>query len=261
MTCDRETYEPLPERLQGFCAALLEARAETTEATLSGDHTAAGRTDASDAAPEPVPFGSRRRDYDLARKDEGFTTPASISFVAMTGNFRDAGLDYQPALSVLRTILSYDYLWTRVRVRGGAYGAMCSFARDGEGGFVSYRDPNLAETLQVYRELPDYVAAFDAAERDMTKFLIGTLSSIDMPLSPMARGARNLAFYLYGGDAAEEQARRDALLAVSADDIRALAPLMRAIVDRADICVIGNETKIAGAADVFDEMSALFSGK
>ena len=241
-TCDQETFEPLPALLKEFCGTLEEAQGDLS------DHAC-------------VPFGSRRRDYTLARKDEGFTTPASISFVAMTGNFCDAGCEYASTLSVLRTILSYDYLWTRVRVRGGAYGAMCSFSRDGEGGFVSYRDPNLEETLAVYRELPEYVADFEASDRDMTKYLIGTLSSLDIPLSPMAKGSRNLAFYLYGGDAEEEQRRRDAVLDVSAEDIRALAPLMQAVVDRADICVVGNETKINGAADVFDETSALFSGK
>jgi len=162
---------------------------------------------------------------------------------------------------VLKTILSYDYLWNRIRVRGGAYGAMCLFSRDGEGGFVSYRDPNLRETLAVYDELADYVAGFDADDRDMTKFLIGTMSSIDIPLSPMAKGSRNLALWLYGADADEEQAKRDAVLNVTAEDIRALAPLMRAIAENGDVCVIGNETKIAEAADVFDETSALFSGK
>ncbi|MBR0107231.1 MAG: insulinase family protein [Lachnospiraceae bacterium] len=253
VTCDREIFGPVPALLEDLCAALASSKAAAG--------SAAGPDAEAPADTAPVPFGSRRRDYTLVRKDEAFTTPAGISFVARTGNFRDAGLEYQPSLAVLKTILSYDYLWNRIRVRGGAYGAMCLFSRDGEGGFVSYRDPNLRETLAVYDELADYVAGFDADDRDMTKFLIGTMSSIDIPLSPMAKGSRNLALWLYGADEDEEQAKRDAVLNVTAEDIRALAPLMRAVAENGDVCVIGNETKIAEAADVFDETSALFSGK
>ena len=76
-----------------------------------------------------------------------------VQYVARTGNYMKAGFDYTGALQVLKTILSYDYLWNNVRVKGGAYGCMCGFSGvDGDAFFTSYRDPNLSETNQIYEK-------------------------------------------------------------------------------------------------------------
>ena len=104
---------------------------------------------------------------------EAFIDASQIQYVAKTGDFICEGYEYTGALRLLRIILSYDYLWINVRVKGGAYGCMNTFLRSGESYFVSYRDPNLSDTLDVYDRIPEYIKSFSPDERDMTKYIIG----------------------------------------------------------------------------------------
>ena len=83
-------------------------------------------------------------------------TSGQVQYVAQTGNFRKAGFEYTGTLNILKVALSYDYLWTNIRVKGGAYGCMSGFKRSGESFFVSYRDPHLKRTLDIFAGIPDY---------------------------------------------------------------------------------------------------------
>lgn len=87
---------------------------------------------------------------------------------------------------MLQNILNYDYLWIRLRVKGGAYGCMSGFGRDGDCYMVSYLDPKLAETNEVYDKLPEYLEQFDQDERSMDRYVIGAISEMDIPKNPAA---------------------------------------------------------------------------
>ena len=146
---------------------------------------------------------------------------------------------------MLKVILSYDYLWNNVRVKGGAYGCMCGFSGvDGDAYFTSYRDPNLKETNQIYNRIPEFVRSFSADERDMTKNIIGTISTLDTPLTPQNKGIRSLSFYLSGITEEDLRRERDEIRNATIEDIRKLADLIRSILDADHICVIGNETRV-----------------
>ena len=195
-----------------------------------------------------VPAGSR----------EGFKTPGQVQYVAMCGNFMQAGFSYTGALKVVNTLLGYDYLWNNIRVKGGAYGCMCGFsAGNGNSYFCSYRDPNLAETIRVYEGIADYLENYTADEREMTKAVIGTFSSMDTPLNPSAKGARSLNAYLSGTDFADIQKERDEVLSVSVEEIRKTAALVRAVIGQDHLCVIGSEAKIEGDRALFTEVKPL----
>ena len=94
-----------------------------------------------------------RRTWEAERRNEGFLSSAGVQYVAQCGNFRQAGFEYTGALRILKVMLSYDYLWLQLRVKGGAYGCMSGFSRTGDSYFVSYRDPHLKSTLQVYNQI------------------------------------------------------------------------------------------------------------
>ena len=147
--------------------------------------------------------------------------------------------------------MGYDYLWNQVRVKGGAYGCMSAFGRSGDSYFVSYRDPHLRVTNEVYEGVPAYLEQFDADEREMTKYIIGTVSDLDVPMNPAAQGSRSLNAYFSGITVEELQQERDEILNATPEQIRALAPLMRAILEDECICVIGNEEKIKEAKELF----------
>ena len=145
-------------------------------------------------------------------------------------------------------------------VKGGAYGGMSGFGRSGEGDFVSYRDPNLAETNQVYEQIVEYLAQFDVDERDMTKYVIGTISALDTPLTPSDKGARGLSAYLSGVTNEMLQKERDQILAAECEDIRALSKIVKAILDTKSFCVVGNDEKVENSKQLFGEVKNLYRG-
>ena len=188
---------------------------------------------------------------------EAFIDASQIQYVAKTGDFICEGYEYTGALRLLRIILSYDYLWINVRVKGGAYGCMNTFLRSGESYFVSYRDPNLSDTLDVYDRIPEYIKSFSPDERDRTKYIIGTFSALDTPMNPEAKGSRSLSAYLEGITYEQIQKERNEILNAQPEDIRRLADLVEAVLKKDSICVIGNENMIKESAGLFENVEKL----
>ncbi|MSC53424.1 insulinase family protein [[Eubacterium] rectale] len=188
---------------------------------------------------------------------EAFIDASQIQYVAKTGDFICEGYEYTGALRLLRIILSYDYLWINVRVKGSAYGCMNTFLRSGESYFVSYRDPNLSDTLDVYDRIPEYIKNFSPDERDMTKYIIGTFSALDTPMNPEAKGSRSLSAYLEGITYEQIQKERNEILNAQPEDIRRLADLVEAVLKKDSICVIGNENMIKESAGLFENVEKL----
>jgi len=192
------------------------------------------------------------------RKNEGFKTSSKVQYVARGGNFIDAGYSYTGALQILKVILSYEYLWQNIRVKGGAYGCMNNFSRLGDGYFMSYRDPNLERTNQVYEGVPAYLREFDASEDDMTKYIVGTIGNIDMPMTPATKGDRSMNLYMNHVSPEMIREERGQILDARAEDIRALAEIVEAVLTGNHFCVVGNEEKIEEQKELFMETKNLF---
>lgn len=191
-------------------------------------------------------------------KNEGFTTASQVNYVARCGSF-GGRFDYTGALKILKVILSYDYLWINLRVKGGAYGCMSGFGRSGEGYLVSYRDPNLKETNDIYEGIPEYLEDFRIDERDMTKYVIGTISDLDIPYPPSSKGSRGLSAYLSGVTPEMMKEERMQILNATQEDIRKLAGLVKAVLDTKSLCVIGNKDKIEAEKPLFKEVKNLYN--
>ena len=192
------------------------------------------------------------------KKNEGFKDAAQIQYVSRSGNFKKAGFAYTGALRILKTIMNYDYLWLNIRVQGGAYGCMSGFSRNGDSYLSSYRDPNLRKTNEIFEGIPAYLHDFDVDERDMTKFIIGTVSALDAPLTPAAKGIRSMSAYLSGVTDADTQRERDEVLKATPADIRALEPLVASVLKDDCLCVIGNEDTLTKDEDMFLHLEDLF---
>ena len=201
--------------------------------------------------PEPV------KQAPCVKKNEAFKTSGQVQYVAQNGNFRKKGLEYTGALEILKVILSYDYLWINLRVKGGAYGCMSGFKRNGESFLVSYRDPHLKRTLEVYQGVPDYIRAFEADEREMTKYIIGTISNKDVPRTPQMQGSISKTAYFSNVTEDMLQKERNQILGAQKEDIQKLAALVEAVLSDDQICVVGSETAIEKAEDVFMEVKPL----
>lgn len=201
-----------------------------------------------------LPEGTQAGDMatiQLSKKNEGFTDASQIQYVARGGNFKNHGYTYSGTLKILKMILSYEYLWINIRVKGGAYGCMSSFLRTGESYFVSYRDPNLGKTNEIYEKIPEFVKNFEPDERDMTKYIIGTFGSLDTPMNPEAKGSRSMSAYLQHIAYEDIQKERDDILNATPEDIRELADVIAAILEDDCFCVVGNENAIRAESGLF----------
>ncbi len=192
------------------------------------------------------------------KRNEGFKTSSKVQYVARAGNFIDEGCEYTGALQILKVILSYEYLWQNIRVKGGAYGCMSNFNRLGEGYLVSYRDPNLEKTNEVYEGVAEYLRNFTVSERDMTKYIIGTISGIDQPMTPAAKGDRSMNLYMNHVSPETILKERTQILEATQEDIRALAGIVEAVLKNNQFCVIGSEEKIEEQKELFMELRSIF---
>ena len=191
------------------------------------------------------------------KRNEGFKTSSKVQYVARVGNFIDGGQNYSGTLQILKVILGYDYLWQNIRVKGGAYGCMSNFNRIGDAYLISYRDPNLERTMEVYEGVVDYLKNFNVSDRDMNKFIIGTMSSLDRPMNPAAKGARSMNLYMNRVSEEMLRSERGQILDAQQEDIRALADVVKAMLDQKLLCVIGSEEKIEEQRDMFLEVRTL----
>lgn len=195
--------------------------------------------------------------FNVDKKNEGFITSSQVQYVAKGANFMRLGYKYTGVMKVLETIMRYEYLWTHIRVLGGAYGAFVKFRRDGNMYFGSYRDPNLKETLNVYDNTGAFLRSFAVSDREMTKYIIGTISGMDMPLTPSLKGELAASSYIVGMTDEMRQKQRDEVLATTQEDIRNLADLVDACMEENAICVLGSSSKVNEAQDVFKTVKTL----
>ncbi len=210
------------------------------------------------ALPQGEPASGKGPVLEQPSPGEGFFSQGMVQYVGKGGNFRQAGLEYSGTLQVLKNILSYEYLWGKVRVMGGAYGCMCGFGRTGEGYFVSYRDPHLLQTLENFDSVADFVENFAADERAMTQYVIGAISALDTPMTPYVLAAFSMGAYYAGLGAEDLQKEREEILDARAEDIQALAGHVQALLSQGHICVVGNAQKLQEQAALFGRLEKLF---
>ena len=195
---------------------------------------------------------------DLGKKQEAFTSASQVQYVALGGNFRKHGLEYTGSLSVLRNILSTDYLWTAVRLKGGAYGVMCAFTRTGESVMVSYRDPNLEKTLKAYEGAYDYIAAYPDDDDLTERFIISSIGDVDTPYTPSLTAQMAFAMYKSGLTNEIVDKERKEILSTTPETIRDLKKYIKVLIDENALVCVGGEAAINKASKLFDHIEPLF---
>ena len=196
-------------------------------------------------------FAAEEYKWNLQKLNEGLTSSSQVQYVGKGANFLKLGYKFTGTMHVLETLLRYGYLWTKVRVQGGAYGAFTNFNRNGFMFLGSYRDPNLKETLDVFDGTADFIAGYEATPREMTKAIIGTMSNIDTTMTPKMKGEAAVSCYLRNITEANRQQMRDEILGTTVEDIRALAPLVRDCMAQNVLCVFGGQKKIQENSELF----------
>lgn len=198
------------------------------------------------------------REYIPNKKKIGYMTSSQVNYVARCGNYLKEGFEHTGAFRLLKVIFGYDYLWINIRVKGGAYGCMSGFYKNGDSYLVSYRDPNIKETNDIYENAVDYIKNFSVSDRDMTKYVIGTIGDMDTPMNPQAKGNRSFSAYLSNVDYEDIQKERMEVINATANDIRNLWAPIKAVLDDGYFGVIGNAQNITENKEMFDETENLF---
>ena len=195
--------------------------------------------------------------FDIKKKNEGFLTASKVQYVLEGYNYKKLGYEWSGKMMVLSQILSRDWLQNQVRVMGGAYGSWASFSPSGIAYFASYRDPNLKGTLDNYSNAVGYLEKFEAIDKAMTRYIIGTVSQLDRPLTPSSKGDLAVKRYLENISQNDIQKIRNEVLATSAGDIRAMSKFVFDVLNEKTICVYGNEDKIRSEKDLFKNVVTL----
>ena len=196
---------------------------------------------------------------ELQVKNEGIVIPSPVSYVARVGNFKKLGHKYSGAMLALKNALDYGYLWNNVRVLGGAYGTMSLYqATSGNLCYMSYRDPNVLKTYETYGSVPSYLREMEADEREIRKYIIGAISTLDTPLTARAEGERSYTCYvnLRGND--DLKTEREQVLNLTLDDLKACSDVVEDVLNEGYVCVVGNKEKIEEASHLFKEIKNIF---
>ncbi|MFN8499918.1 MAG: insulinase family protein [Anaerolineae bacterium] len=219
VTLDSENWAALQPRLETFLASL----------PMKGRVTAAWN---GQAAPAP----------------EGLVIPGQVNYVGKAANIYAAGYRYHGSIAVINRYLRTMFLWDRVRIQGGAYGASSGFSRrTGVYSFSSYRDPNLVKTLQNYDETAAYLRTLELDEMELEKTIIGAIGDLDAYRLPDAKGWIAMDRHLAGDTDAELQQIREEILATSAHDFRAFADALDSVAANGLVVVLGSQAAIDAA--------------
>jgi len=193
-------------------------------------------------------------EFDFTNKNEGLLTASKVQYVIKGYNFKKLGYEWDGKMRVLNQILSRDWLQNQIRVIGGAYGGFCGFSPSGDVFFASYRDPNLKETLDNYDATPGFLQSFDADEKEMIRFLIGTISGMDRPMTASQKGDVAIRRYFERTTIEDIKNERSAVLSTTVQDIKDFEKIVRDILNQNAYCVYGNEQKIKENKELFHEM-------
>ncbi len=203
---------------------------------------------------QKLPEGKAQKilDFTPSRKNEGLKTSGQVLYNVAAGNIYSEGFEYTGALEVLKSMVSYGYLWNEIRVKGGAYGtSLGANLISGRLTLSSYRDPNLKKTFEVFENLVGYLETFDADEREMTKAKIGVFGNLDAPLTPRQLGKRSFNAYMLGMKKSIIQKIRDEVFTCSIEDIRNTAKIVRSVLNQNYHCTLGSATEIDKNKDFY----------
>ncbi|MBS4461337.1 insulinase family protein [Aerococcaceae bacterium zg-B36] len=190
------------------------------------------------------------------KQKEAFIAAQDVNYVATANAVKP--FEYKGSNQVMMKILNYDYLWNTIRVQGGAYGAGHALRRNGNVTFASYRDPNLVNTLNVYQGVPQYIQEFTANEEALLKYIIGTLSDIDQPLSAADKGHQAFVMHHIGLTTDERRRFKEQVLNTTLEDLQQMSGIYEQVLTNPAIAVIGNKTQIEAVKDQFDVIRELY---
>ncbi|PKA56112.1 Presequence protease 1, chloroplastic/mitochondrial [Apostasia shenzhenica] len=180
--------------------------------------------------------------------NEAIVIPTQVNYVGKAGNIYEAGYKLSGSAYVISKYIGNTWLWDRVRVSGGAYGGFCDFdTHSGVFSYLSYRDPNLLKTLEVYDGTANFLRQLELDDDSLTKAIIGTIGDVDAYQLPDAKGYSSLLRYLLGITDEERERRREEILSTSLKDFHEFAEFVDAVKDNGVVVAVASHDDVAAA--------------
>jgi Zn-dependent M16 (insulinase) family peptidase len=181
-------------------------------------------------------------------EDFGVVIPSLVNYVAKGGVLYDYGYTYHGSIKVISKYLRSSYLWDKIRVQGGAYGAFCSFSKaTGFISFCSYRDPNFAETLAAYDAAADFLLGETLSDDELRKNIIGTIGDLDTYQLPDAKGMTAFGRYMRGISDLEVQEEREQVFETSKEEFAKLGGSLKELMSHARVAALGPESSFVAS--------------
>ncbi len=236
--------------LESLRQLLINRQGLLVNVTLDGDNWRAVQHQVTDfmaalpVAPVELPTWAPVLD----RANEGLIVPAQVNYVGKGANLYELGYQYHGSVAVISNFVRTGWLWDKIRMQGGAYGAFCRFSkRSGVLTFLSYRDPNLHNTLAVYDQTAAVLRATELNETELTRNIIGAIGAMDGYQLPDAKGYTSMVRYLMGESDAERQQVRDQVLGTTLADFHAFADVLDAASAVGRVVIMGSQQALTNA--------------
>ncbi len=184
-------------------------------------------------------------------KNEGFKTSSKVQFICYGFDFKKLGYQWSGKMNVLNRVISQNWLNQQIRIIGGAYGGFSVISPVGIISMISYRDPNLKESIDNFRESANFLKNLEIDQKELNQFIIGSISSLDLPKSPQNRGETAFINYFNRLNSDFYQKERDQVLRITIEDLKNYSGMIQGIIDQNVLCVYGNSQKIEQNSNLF----------
>lgn len=193
-----------------------------------------------------------------SKENLGIILPTAVNYVGQAGNFRKLGYNYEGSMLVLKKYLSTVYLWNNIRVMGGAYGSFITTDKFGNFSLVSYRDPHIKRTLDVYKDLPEYIKNIKLDEKEIKKLIIGTISDMDTPFNVYNK-IREYTSRKYTCDTYEDiKRKRLEVLSTNKGDLAKHYDLVNDVLNNSVKCAVSGKEKMESEKEIFTTQISVF---
>ena len=152
-------------------------------------------------------------------------------------------------------IVSLDYLWNEVRVKGGAYGTGLKALANGSVFAYSFRDPNAKASVETYYKIADYLRTFANSDRSLVGFIIGAMSSASPLLTPCEIASGADGNYIRGISYESRLLLRKQIVNTKKSDFLTLADTLENAINDSSFCVVGSKKQV----DLFKNLDSKLS--
>jgi len=189
--------------------------------------------------------------YPLISEDrQSLIIPAGIAYGAMNVNVLKYDYQYEPCMKVMAHLLTYDWLWNEVRVKGGAYGTGFAVNANGNLGIYSYRDPDPMNLYRAALASADYLVRTAESDMDLDQMIIGAIAAGEALLSPSSKVRVSDAMYFRHVTYEMRKEARKELLSMKKNQLKEFGEMLKKVLPEAAICVIGSKEKVEGCSEL-----------